>query len=244
MKRFGFIAVLVFVFGLMAKAQNVQLHYDMGDDRKMVTSTVEMFKADDWGSTFFFIDMDYGSDASGVDGMNLAYWEIARSFKVSKNCAFEPRVEYNGGFGRGEFVDGNNETQQYHYSINSSFLAGGQYTWNNADFSKVFTLQANYKYIKDKEDASFQITAVWGLHFFDRKLSLTGFADIWKEENVFVKQTNGDLTETDFVFIAEPQIWYNATKNLSVGGEVEMSSNFGGNEGFMVNPTLAAKWTF
>ena len=243
MKRitFALIAFIIASFGLSTYAQNVQLHYDYGKDRKMFTTTVEMFKPDKMGSTFFFIDMDYGSDASQVDGINLAYWEIARSFKISQKSNFEPRVEYNGGFGRGQFQAGEN-TVQYNYSINSAWLVGGQYTFHNDDFSKVLTLQANYKYIKDKHDASYQLTAVWGLHFFDRKLSFTGFADFWREDNSFV---DGDATnETDFVFLTEPQIWWNAMEHFSFGGEFEMSSNFGGNEGFILNPTVAVKWTF
>ncbi|MBI9065155.1 MAG: DUF5020 family protein [Marinilabiliaceae bacterium] len=235
MRRIVIALVACFALGSALKAQNVQLHYDFGEDRKMVTTTLEMFKPDKYGSTFFFVDLDYSSDARDVDnGVSLAYWEIARSFKWNETQKFEPRVEFNSGNVTG-------------FPINNAWLAGGQYTWNNEDFSKVFTLQANYKYIKDKHDASFQITAVWGLHFFNRKLSLTGFADVWREDNVFKELNDGgipDIIETDYVFLAEPQIWYNTCKNFSIGGEIEMSNNFGGNEGFMVNPTLAAKWTF
>ena len=68
------IAAIALSMGLYeANAQNVQLHYDMG--RGCTTSTVEMFKADDGGSTFFFVDMDYNPKVSG------AYWEIARELK-------------------------------------------------------------------------------------------------------------------------------------------------------------------
>lgn len=236
MKKILFLAMMLVGFGL-GKAQNVQMHYDFGKDRQMITTTIEMFRPDKWGSTFFFSDLDYGSKASGVDGISLAYWEIARSFKVSANSAFEPRIEYNGGFGRGEFSVGET-VNQYHYSINSAFLAGGQYTWNNEDFSRVFTLQANYKYIKDVHDASFQLTAVWGLHFLDRKVSFTGFADFWREEQLLENEN------TDFVFLAEPQLWYNATQNFSIGTEIEVGSNFGGSKGVVVNPTIGAKWTF
>lgn len=236
MKKILFLAMMLVGLGL-GKAQNVQMHYDFGKDRQMITTTIEMFRPDKWGSTFFFSDLDYGSKASGVDGISLAYWEIARSFKVSANSAFEPRIEYNGGFGRGEFSVGET-VNQYHYSINSAFLAGGQYTWNNEDFSRVFTLQANYKYIKDLNDASFQITGVWAMHFFNQKLTFSGFADLWMEK---LKQY-GD--ENKMVFLTEPQLWYNATKNFSVGTEIEMSSNFSGEKDFMINPTIGAKWTF
>ena len=45
-----------------AGAQNVQFHYDMGRDA--ATTTVEMFKADNAGSTFFFVDLDYNEKNS------------------------------------------------------------------------------------------------------------------------------------------------------------------------------------
>jgi len=238
MKKFSALLLLVCAFGLV-KAQNLQLHYDMGEGRKMFTSTVEMFKPDQMGSTFFFIDMDYGSEESEVDGISLAYWEIARSFKISNNTSFEPRIEYNGGFGRGQFestADGETFVNDYHYSINSAFLVGGQYTWNNVDFSKVFTFQANYKYIKDVEDVSFQLTGVWTMHFFDRAVTFSGFADFWKEEKAHLG--------TDFVFLAEPQLWYNFSEHFSAGGEIELANNFASHKGFKVCPTLAVKWNF
>ena len=77
------------------QAQNVQLHYDLGhnlsDDlsnRPAVTTTVEMFKPDKWGSTFLFTDIDYKND--GAVG---AYWEIAREFSVTKNKHWAAHIE-------------------------------------------------------------------------------------------------------------------------------------------------------
>lgn len=228
MKRTGLSLVLLMLIALGAKAQNVQLHYDFGEDRKLFTTTVEMFRPDAYGSTFFFIDLDYGGTSRNADmGVSLAYWEIARSIKWKEDQKLEPRVEFNSGMGAGT---------GYYYPINNSWLAGLQYTLNSADFSKVLTLQANYKYIQGVENASFQLTAVWGLHFLDNKLSFTGFADFWKQEDAFLG--------TDFVFLTEPQLWYNFNEHMSLGGELELSSNFGGNQGFMVNPTLAARYAF
>jgi len=232
MKRILFSLIAIMALGTFAKAQNLQMHYDFGKDRKMITTTLEMFKPDKYGSTFFFVDMDYSSDSRDVDnGISLGYWEIARSFKWNETQKFEPRVEFNSG---GAFFG----------PINNAWLVGGQYTFNNADFSKVLTLQANLKHIKDgkiNDDfttdnlVGFQLTAVWGLHLMDRKLSLVGFADFWREDTYF-----GDK---EFRFLTEPQIWYNFNSNFSFGGEIEMSSNFVDND-FIVNPTLAAKWTF
>lgn len=221
---FSFIAVVV-----STNAQNIQLHYDFGENRKLFTSTVEMFRPDNFGSTFFFIDMDYGSDARNVDnGISLAYWEIARAFKWNETQKFMPRVEYNGGVFK---LDGEDTP---FVPIENCWLAGIERTFASSDFSKILTLQANYKYIKDKEDASFQLTAVWTIQMLENKLTFTGFADFWKEDMFW---------GTSYRFLTEPQLWYNPSKHFSIGSEVEFSNNFVGNE-FAVKPTVAVKYTF
>lgn len=116
-------------------------------------------------------------------------------------------------------------------------FAGAQYTWNSADYSKIFTLQGLYKNIKDIESGSFQLTGVWTVQLLDGALTFNGFADFWKEGKVF----NGK--ETDFVFLTEPQLWYNFGEHFSAGTEIELANNFTA-EGFKVCPTLAVKWTF
>lgn len=220
---FSFMAFIAAV-----KAQNIQAHYDFGKDRKLITTTVEMFKPDKFGSTFFFIDMDYSSDARNVDnGLSLAYWEIARAFKWNESQKFMPRAEYNGGVLK---LDG---VGTPFIPIENAFLAGIERTWASADFSKILTLQANYKYIQDKEDAAFQLTAVWTVQMLQNKLTFTGFADFWKEEMFW---------GTDYRFLSEPQLWYNFAKDFSLGTEIELSNNFVGDE-FAVKPTVAIKWT-
>ncbi len=221
-----FFTMIAFIASV--NAQNIQAHYDFGKDRKLVTTTVEMFKPDQYGSTFFFIDMDYSSDARNVsNGLSLAYWEIARAFKWNENQKFMPRAEYNGGVFKLDGVD------SPFIPIENAFLAGIERTWASADFSKILTLQANYKYIQDKEDAAFQLTAVWTVQMLKGKLSFLGFADFWKEEMFW---------GTNYRFLTEPQLWYNFSKNFSVGTEIELSNNFVGKE-FVVNPTIALKWT-
>ena len=67
-----------------------------------------------------------------------------------------------------------------------------------------------------------------------------GFADFWREDWDF--DFDG-VTDTEFIFLTEPQIWYNINKSFSVGSEIEMSNNFANVKGFQVNPTLGIKWT-
>jgi len=228
--KVSILALLLFILGDIT-AQNLQVHYDFGKDREHPTSTIEMFKPDKYGNTFFFIDMDY--NANGINGVSLAYWEIARVFKTEK-MPVGIHAEYDGGMG--QFKSGN---QQVGYTLNDAWLGGIDYSINAQDFSKGASIKVLYKYIRDKHEASFQITGVWYVHFLNNKFSFTGFADFWREDWDF----NFDgITDTEYIFLAEPQIWYNINKTFAIGSEIEMSNNFGNNEGFMINPTLGLKW--
>ncbi len=228
-------------------AQNVQLHYDLGHslykdltNRPSVTTTVEMFKPDRWGSTFMFTDIDYQRD--GVAG---AYWEIAREFNVTNNKQWAAHVEYNGGLT-------SDETSWTATRFQHALLAGGAWNWHSSDFSRTFSLQAMYKYyFKNRHYQahafnSFQLTEVWSLTFAGRLCTFSGFCDTWYDPSVKGK----------WIVISEPQFWFNLNTlkgmdkvNLSLGTEVEVSNNFvwnedGQNNRFYAIPTIAAKWTF
>lgn len=230
-----------------APAQNVQLHYDLGHslyndlgNRPNVTTTVEMFKPDTWGSTYLFTDIDYQRD--GVAG---AYWEIAREFNVTKNKQWAFHVEYNGGLNSDE--DTWNATRFQH-----AVLAGGAWNWHSADFSRTFSVQALWKYyFKNRHYGArpfngFQLTEVWGIQFAKGFCTFSGFCDLWYDPSA-----NGK-----WIVISEPQFWWNLNKfkgwekiNLSVGTEWELSNNFvwndkGEHNRFYFIPTIAAKWTF
>lgn len=211
-------------------AQNVQLHYDMGKDRGYTTTTVEMFKPDKWGTTFFFIDMDYGV-ADNLEGVNLAYFEFARTFKLGNESPISFHAEYNGGLFQ--------VSPDITVNIENAWLAGIDYSINSDDFSRGIALKALYKNIQGKHDASWQFTAVWFYHFFDKKATFMGFLDYWRED----RDLNFDGEEGKYVLLAEPQLWYNATSNLSIGTEVEVSNNFVAEE-IKVMPTMAVKWNF
>lgn len=215
-------------------ATEVQLHYDMGDEREYFTSTVEMFKPDAYGSTFFFIDFNY--DAGDVEGVSEAYWEIARTIKLTDKIPGGLHIEYDGGLGQFVADDGNRA-----YTINDAWLVGPEFSWNAADFSKGATLQLLYKNIRDKHDDSYQITLVWYHHFLDGKMTFRGFADFWREDSDFNFDGKADA---DHIFLSEPQLWYNINPTFAVGTEVEFGYNFAGNEDWEVNPTVAAKATF
>lgn len=236
MKRL-LISISLSVVALCANSQNIQLHYDFGSamydelaERPRLTSTVEMFRADSWGSTYFFVDMDYTRK-----GVASGYWEISRELRF-----WQPPVsvhlEYDGGLSN-------------QYSYNNAYLFGGTYTWNNAAFTRGFALTAMYKYIQGHSNPNnFQLTGTWYLHFAENGLcTFTGFIDWWRE-----KCSYADGSSTDFILTAEPQFWVNLGKlkgvndkfRLSIGTEVEIGHNFSGRKGWYAIPTFAIKWTF
>lgn len=217
---------------VVSSAQNLQLHYDFS--RKSVTSTIEMFKPDKGGSTFFFVDLDYSPKVSG------AYWEIARElcfWQDSKAGWLSAHLEYNGGLST---MAG---------SFNNAFLVGATYSGHSKDWSKTWSVTASYKAIPgtvglngQKQPHNFQITGVWNLDFFKHWLSFNGFVDFWREARPW--------QGTRFIFVSEPQLWVNLNQikgwekvRLSLGTEVELSYNFV-DKGFFALPTIAAKWTF
>ena len=226
MRKLVLILVLTFSFAF-AKAQNIQLHYDFGENRKCATTTIEMFKPDKYGSSFFFVDMMH-SDKGVID----AYTEISRELKFWEG-PISAHVEYNGGL---------NSSMLF----NNAYLIGATYSLNASDFSKGISFTASYKNIQGNNSPhNYQFTAVWYVNMLDNKLSFTGFADFWSEEHTVSNDGFvADFQGADFVFLTEPQLWYNVNEKFSVGTEIEISSNFAGNAGFMVNPTAAVKYNF
>lgn len=214
------LAIFAILAAFSVNAQNFQLHRDF--DRGQYTSTFEMFKMDKWGNTFTFVDFDYNGG-----NVNSSYYEIARVLKTEK-MPVGIHVEYNGGT--------SNE-----FSFANAWIFGLNYAKGNADWG--FSTYAGYKAFKGAGEANFQVTGTWYLNLLKGKVTFSGFADLWSE--------NGDtealakyVVSDDLVFLTEPQIWYNATENLSLGGEIEISNNFAFSNEFKVRPTIAVKWNF
>lgn len=241
MKKTIFMA-MAFIAAISANAQDIQLHYDFGRNiypneeagRPKVTMTVEHFNADQWGSWFYFVDVDFSRKFT--EG---AYTEVSREFNLGKQSPFAAHIEYNGGLNR-------------FGSFQQSALIGPAWNGHSKDFSKTYAVQLMYKqFFKSYDDtrayASFQLTGVWSTTFANKACTFSGFIDFWRGE-----QANG---HGQLVILTEPQFWYNLNSipsmkstNLSIGTEVRISNNFIYNlyndKSFFVNPTLALKWAF
>ena len=225
--------IMTLVSALTVSAQDIQLHYDFGRNiypdeeagRAKATITLEQFKADQWGSWFYFVDLDLSRNF-----MESAYTEISREFNFEKESPFAAHFEYNGGLNR-------------FGSFQQAALVGAAYNGHTADFSKTWSVQLMYKhFFKSYEYTnayeSAQLTGVWGMNFLDNKLRFSGFIDFWRGE-----KANGHGC---LVILTEPQLWYNVTEHFSIGTEWEISNNFVYNtyndKTFFINPTVAIKW--
>ena len=206
-------------------SQNLQFHYDFGkannsvDEirREYLTTTLDYFKPDKLGSTFFFVDIDF--DKSG-GGASLAYFEISRKFTLDKKSGIAFQIEYNDG------------TPDY---INSAWLSGISYP---IKIGKV-TINASllYKAISGASSPDGQLTLVWNQQIFKNKILFKGFIDIWTQDDA----DNGK----NIVLLSEPQFWYILSDHFSFGSEIEISKNLFTFDGDVeIMPTIALKWIF
>lgn len=227
-----------------AKAQtNLQVFYDAG--RGYATTTFEMFKGDNWGSTFFFIDHYYATkddrEGGAASAINGSYFEIERCFNFWSGSALKDlsfQVEYDGAdWGAGIFCFGPN------------------YFMHSDDFKNTFNVALLYDVHVgySSADTPIKFSGVWGMQdlFGVAGLRFSGFIDVWGNNQYCFPKDGGmlDGQETKFSILTEPQIWYNVgqffgCENLNIGGEVELSYNFAGRLGFMCNPCVGMKWIF
>lgn len=237
MPRFSVVS-FVAMFSLCVMAQNVQLHYDFGRhlysleeaDRAKVTVTYETFKADKLGSWFYFVDVDLRNQ-----GSSGAYTEVSREFNLGSKSPFAAHIEFDGGL-------------NLYGAFQNAILVGPAYNGHSADYSKTWSVQLMYKQCmkgnKNKALAGVQLTGVWGINFGGGKWTFSGFADFWTG---YIPEWDADGQKKGLVILAEPQIWYNINKTISLGSEWELSNNFiyrtgNSDKSFFVNPTLAVKF--
>ncbi len=237
-------------FTLASAQTNIQVFYDFGSDRQQVTTTIEGFYNDNWGNTFFFVDHDFNhKDNEGVQAITGTYVELARCFNFWQNVpvlnGFSLQLEYNGGVYK-------------NYYINHALLAGIDYFVHSSDFRNTFNFKVLYKKIfQGVSQVPMQFTFVWGMQdlFGLKGLRFSGFADFWWESHAVLPAepviVNGEpqWVDSQFVFISEPQLWYNVGQwfgvpQFNIGGEVELSYDFGTVKGFRARPCAGIKWVF
>jgi hypothetical protein len=233
------LTLLLLLPPLFIRAQNLQLHYDLGKERKFYTATLEMFRPDSLGSTYWFVDLDFNFPGS-PRSMSATYWEISRDFYIPwlkknpslKNLGFH--LEYNDGFTA--FKDSGEMMGAASY--NSVFLTGFSYP---VKIGKVgITTQALFRMPRGMDGfPDFQLTLVWFHPVFRNKVLITGFIDFWTQDKL------AEPDKKEVVIQTEPQFWFMILPKLAIGSEIEISHNFPkGPKPWQINPTVAFRWEF
>lgn len=236
--KYYFTPIILLLY-LPASAQNVQLHYEFGQQEDGVkhnyfVSTFELFRPDSLGYTFLFTDFEFNSPGQ-PRGVSLGYFEIAREFRLpwfNRNLGIH--LEYNDG----AVIYPINDTAILGENLRNTWLGGIEYTLQLSDLSlNIMTL---YKYTRGSETPDFQWTIVWFYPLFRNKISLSGYADVWTQDDF---QRISD--KKTVVLYSQPQIWYNFNKHFSLGSEFKISRNFiYGSKRVEFFPTLGIKWEF
>ena len=208
---------LVFYISIVS-AQNLQIHYDFSQDRSYFTSTLEMYRPDERGATFWFVDFDYNEPNS--TGASLGYWEIARYFKTTFNKNFSLTLQFNDGVASWG-------------TLGQAWLAGGVYAFSLNKFS--LSSELMYRQIRGSSSADGQLTFVFFVPFLSGRAHFTGYMDIWTQDQM------GDRAKK-VIIMSQPQIWYALSEKFYIGGEARITKNFSPKKGWHLYPTLGFKW--
>lgn len=123
-------------------------------------------------------------------------------------------------------------------NLRNAWLGGFNYPIKMGDFT--LNSMFLYKYTRGSAAPDFQITLVWYHLFFNNRITLTGFIDLWSQDDFYGNPDNKLL-----VLYSEPQIWFNITSHLSVGSEFKISKKFvPGSKRVEIFPTLGLMWMF
>lgn len=231
----GLLILVSIALSMSAFSQNLQLHFDgrkgLHDKnfsaKNYFTATYEMFKADKWGSTFMFVDLDFNQSRGNI---GLAYMEIARDQKLG-NLPIKAHIEFNGGLASWGNIPNAYLLGASYGTMHDGWILGTYLTYKYNAFAKVSN--------------DVQWTGTWSKNFLNNKLTTSGFIDIWTENKDKATGKGGKK----LILLTEPQLWYNVDKNLSFGTEIEISNRFypaqyGVKDQAYICPTIAAKWNF
>ncbi len=230
--------------GLTAKAQNLQLHYDLRhtvapgtNPENFPTLYFEYWKMRDSGQHLikpgdFLLKTEADLLGSG-NNIGKFYVQVSQSFR-----AWTPKIflqlQYSGGAGI-------TEPKQYSYYITNTYQAGAEipWHWKNAWLTTVL----DYKYVSYTKPTSDPIfTQYWYRGFFHYKLEFAGDFSIWTENRNHGDEATAGLKGKQFFFFAEPQLWVNLTHIFALGSKLNCyyHVNIPANV-FQAYPTLAVK---
>lgn len=228
--------LIVCLFLVPLFSQNLQVHYELLPERQYITSTLEQFTGDKGGLTYWFVSASYDhapqSDFLQSSAMSV-YGEFYRFFSIPAFKGIMPGIQYNDGLA----VAYDDQGGSYGFPFGRTLLAGLGY---NVKLFGVDVLTTIWWRKKQGFQHDWQFTAAWGQWFADGKLTFNGFFDLWGEKAL------GSNDAYRLVLLAEPQLYYNFTENISAGIKTQISHHFDQQhpDGIYIAPTVALRWNF
>ena len=223
-----FLAVLIaLILSPNAYGQYLELNYDFGEQtdgikRHYYNTYFEFFKPDAYGSTFWFVDMSY--DNPGNRSVSVAYWEIARYFRMPNwPTQGTLTLQYNDGVAPWG-------------SLGQVWLAGVNYPFHIGELD--LPTDFLYRSMNGSKSPDFQFTVAWYENYFNDKLTASGYLDIWSQDDA------ASADEKNIVILTRPQFWYNLNPNWGIGGGIEISNHFLPTTNWETMPQVGIKWTF
>ena len=177
-----------------------------------------MYRPDEKGATFWFVDFDYNEPNS--TGASLGYWEIARYFKTTFNKNFSLTLQFNDGVASWG-------------TLGQAWLAGGVYAFSLNKLN--LSLELMYRQLRGSSSADGQLTFVFFVPFLSGRAHFTGFMDIWTQDEI------GEEAK-EVIIMSQPQIWYALSENFYIGGETRITKNFLPKKEWQWYSTVGLKW--
>ena len=239
MKKAALLGFCLVCLSLFCQARvNIQLLYDCVD---APYTTIETYKGDRWGDTYFFIDHYYATREDRKIGLGSAYrgsyFEIERGLNFWHDTRlkdFYLHVEYDGSsWGKG------------------MACIGAKYAFHNTNFSRTASVALMYDHYIGPGSANvpLKFTGVWKVErlFGVGGLTFDGFIDVWGNNTEYITSQMG-IGYDHFSIVSQPQLWMNMSvigvPNLNLGGEVVLGYNHHGSHGFSMQPGVGIKWAF
>jgi hypothetical protein len=225
---------------ISVRSQSLQLHYDFRHSvdpkhnaKNFPTLFFEYFKGGDSGSFLLKTQGDFIGEKNNIGKF---YTQVSHSFRFWQPKIFL-QLEYSGGLGI-------SEPGSYGFYLTNAFSLGlgHPFQWWGA-WLNAYTCYSFSNFKKPSHDALFSF--YWWKGFFNYKLEFSGDFSLWTRN----KNRGDSFTMNEkgkrFSFFGEPQLWFNASTNFSVGSKINLYYHVLVNENvFQVYPTAAIKYKF
>jgi len=232
--------LVIIILSKSVFSQSLQLQYDLrhsidpeNNKSNYPSLFYEYFRNLENGALFTKIQSDFLGEHHNIGQL---YLQIFGELKFWKPLIFL-HLEYNGGLGIAEGT-------AYGYYINNAYLIGAQYPfqwgvdWQSASLC--------YRYNSFNEPShDMQFSFYWTKMFWQDDFTFSGNFVLFTQNRDIGQPHTENLKGKKVVFWGQPQIWFNLTKDFSIGSQITLYYNiYSYSNSMLVYPAIAVKYRF